>query len=101
MSLGNHNIQHHNLHVHLKKLATRRTQNLDESSEVPDSEGDIEDSSESDCARKQAWQNLTTPYSADSNGLVDLKFHQDTWVDILKQAKRLFLLWLVIQCPWP
>ena len=49
MSPGDHNIQHRNLHVHLKKLATRRTQHLDESSEVPDNEEDIEDSSESNC----------------------------------------------------
>jgi hypothetical protein len=43
-----------------------------------------------------------TPYEVDSMLPADPKFHQDTWVDILKHAKELFLLWFVTQeDPWP
>lgn len=65
------------------------------------SEEDIEDSSDSESARKRTRQDLTTPYSANDNGSADQTSHADIWVDILEYAKKQFLLWLVTRCPWP
>jgi len=79
------------------------TQQLSELSEVPDSEEDVEESSESESvpAHKRGKQNSATQCENNDGRPTQLEFYQGTWVEILEHAKKLFHVWLVTKCPWP
>jgi hypothetical protein len=91
--------------IHLRYLQTaiKRPEELSDISEVPDSEEDARDDSESEFvpARKRAKQNSNALYRTNSGRPMQLEFYQGIWVEILQHAKKLFCVWLVTTCPWP
>jgi hypothetical protein len=98
----NDHIQNRGQHpVYHQILAVQQPGEL---SEVPDSEEEIEDCSESESvpARKRAKQNLTSSIQYETHSrAMQLEFYPGTWANILEHAKQLFCVWLVTVCAWP